>query len=211
MAFEETLHGESGDDQIWGGSYIATDLRAYGGSGNDDIVGGYKTQGNTFLYGNSGKDVVTSAWYRDRDGITANAYGNEYLFGDYKYGGDALDKDLWGDADRIYGGYGAGSDLQFIYAGDGDDYVVGGENWYGSLIELQNGDDTVVVPQLVGLEEIPNNDGFYGLLIRGGAGDDTWRVTSYGDVDEDGSSNFYGFHFGNEGNDYIQGTHMTGL
>ena len=104
------------------------------------------------MYGNSGKDVITTSWYRDRDGpgTDIDNEGNEYLFGDYKYGPDALDKDLWGDADRIYGGYGAGNNLQFIYAGDGDDYVVGGENWYGSLIELQNGDDTVVVPQMMG-------------------------------------------------------------
>jgi len=33
---------------------------------------------------------------------------DEYLFGDYKYGEDALDKDLWGDADIIYGGRGTG-------------------------------------------------------------------------------------------------------
>lgn len=145
MNAEEALFGEAGDDTIWGGAQVAGNLKVYGGSGDDTIYGGFKTAGEQFLYGGSGKDVISTAWYYDRDGTTESSV-NEKIYGDYKYGEDALDKDLWGDADRIYGGRGDGAAEQRISAGDGDDYVKGGFNWMSSDLYLQNGDDTVFVP-----------------------------------------------------------------
>ena len=44
--------------------------------------------------------------------------------------------------------------------------------------------------------------------IYGGFGDDTWLVTAYGDV-EDAVKNMSEYHFGEEGNDYIHGSHKA--
>lgn len=52
---------------------------------------------------------------------TAYNDGDVYIWGDYKYGADDLDKDIWGDDDIIYGGYGDGGNDLYIYGGDGDD------------------------------------------------------------------------------------------
>ena len=96
-----------------------------------------------------------------------------------------------------------------IYAGDGDDYVVGGDEWYGSLIELQNGDDTVFAPQLISRAANVGLNSDVGLTIRGGAGDDTWIVDEYGVVDDEGNANYGERFYGGEGNDYILGTHKV--
>lgn len=40
-----------------------------------------------------------------------------------------MDKDLWGDDDLMYGGFGDGSANQSMYGGDGADYIVSGHNW----------------------------------------------------------------------------------
>ena len=58
-----------------------------------------------------------------------------------------MDKDLWGDADRIYGGKGDMTGIQKIYGGDGDDYVSAGHSWLENEIYLGNGDDTVFAAQ----------------------------------------------------------------
>ena len=40
---EEKLWGEAGDDMIWAGSNVVTDIHAYGGTGDDKVYGGYGT------------------------------------------------------------------------------------------------------------------------------------------------------------------------
>ena len=97
---------------MYGGSVLGTQTM-HGGSGDDKVVAGYNI-GDLFLYGNSGSDVVRSDQYDtvqiprttcdDPNDVNCTPeYYNEYLFGDFKYGSDSLDKDLWGDDDRIYG------------------------------------------------------------------------------------------------------------
>lgn len=107
---KENLYGEQGDDLMYGGNVYGTQTM-HGGSGDDKVVAGWNI-GSVYLYGNSGRDVVRSDQYDivprdcgeyDEECDFSEADYDEYLFGDYKYGTDALDKDLWGDADRIYG------------------------------------------------------------------------------------------------------------
>ena len=109
---KEALYGEQGDDLMYGGPVYGTQTM-HGGSGDDKVVAGF-TVGELFLYGNSGSDVVRSDQYDDfglprttcddpNDVNCTPEYYDEYLFGDFKYGSDSLDKDLWGDDDRIYG------------------------------------------------------------------------------------------------------------
>lgn len=105
----EALYGEQGDDLMYGGAVYGTQTM-HGGSGDDKVVAGIN-YGNIFLYGNSGSDVVRSDQYTvpricdedDNDCDLDHINFDEYLFGDFKYGSDSLDKDLWGDDDRIYG------------------------------------------------------------------------------------------------------------
>ena len=126
----ERLYGEQGDDTIFGGRQAMTTQAIHGGSGDDKVYGGYSVNGETLLYGNSGRDIVRSDWYRTNGlGTEENDGGDEWLFGDYKYGEDALDKDLWGDDDFVYGGYGGGDNSQYMYGGDGNDYLSAGYNW----------------------------------------------------------------------------------
>ena len=68
-------------------------------------------------------------YWEQFDGSEYIHSGDVYIWGDYKYGGDDKDKDLWGDADLIYGGTGNASTDQYIYAGDGDDTIHQGANW----------------------------------------------------------------------------------
>ena len=70
--------------------------------------------------------------------------GNEYIYGDWKYGdlratpngfregngtGGSLDKDIWGDADIIIQGKGDGSKKSKIHGGDGNDEIHMGDAW----------------------------------------------------------------------------------
>jgi len=154
----------------------------------------------TNLYGNSGKDIIRSDYWRTYGiGTEENDGGNEYLFGDFKYGEDALDKDLWGDDDLMYGGYGAGTATQNMYGGDGADYIVSGHNWTNTKVEGGNGDDTYKAPQMISAS---NN-------FRGGDGDDTVLVEAYGDV-ATGEENVFDIAMGQAGNDVIRGTHKAG-
>jgi len=85
-----------------------------------------------FYYGNSGRDLIRTDWYQDKDSTAGDKKGNEYIYGDFKYGTDALDEDLWGDSDIIIGGRGRGDDvagIQMIHAGDGDDQIYMGDGW----------------------------------------------------------------------------------
>lgn len=102
----EFWFGEQGDDKMFAGGAVTGDVRAYGGTGDDYLVGGIATIGDTFLYGGANSDLIRSDFYRYQGDLNAVNTGNEYIFGDYKYGADALDKDLFGDDDVIFGGYG---------------------------------------------------------------------------------------------------------
>ena len=67
--------------------------------------------------------------------------GDVYIYGDYKYGADALDKDLWGDDDIIYGGNEDTNSYDIeISAGDGDDIIHTGNGWVYGYIRGQNGE-----------------------------------------------------------------------
>ena len=154
---------------------------------------------DTYLYGNSGKDIVRSDWFRARDDSTINTGGDEYLFGDFKYGyGGELDKELWGDSDIIYGGFGDQMADQHIWAGDGDDLVHPGDNWKDQFVYGGYGDDQIYVPQQNA------ND----LFIRGDEGDDVWFVDSYGDSSA-ATGNKNEIYFGGAGNDVIRGQHFN--
>ena len=47
------------------------------------------------------------------------------------------------------------------------------------------------------------------MEIYGGFGDDTWLVTAYGDVMPTALPNASEYHFGEEGNDYVHGSHKA--
>ena len=194
MNAEEKLYGEQGDDKIWLGGKVTGNAFAHGGSGDDTIYGGYKVMGDQFIYGNSGRDTIRTDWFSSRDDM-ALATGDEFIWGDYKYGADNLDKDLWGDADIIYGGKGDGSYYQKIYGGDGDDQIYQGFDWSKGVVLAGNGDDTITL----GTDNIDDN------IIFGGDGDDTWVNT----MDSESRADFLGdeFYFGGEGNDYIATAH----
>ena len=100
----EKFYGEQGDDTIWLGGKIGTYGYAHGGTGDDKIYGGYEVGGAQYLYGNAGRDLIRSDWWEVNGDPDHEQTGSEYIWGDYKYGGDDKDKDLWGDADIIYGG-----------------------------------------------------------------------------------------------------------
>ena len=111
------------------------------------------------IEGNGGRDVIRTDWYdlqesKVRFDQTNATTGNEKIFGDWEYDNeDRLDKDIWGDADEIWGGdsnngaSGAtGSFSQRIYGGDGDDKIHGGDSWAaGSFLYGNTGDDTIWV------------------------------------------------------------------
>jgi len=139
-----------------------------------------------FLYGDSGKDIVRSDWHRSNGAGTEDNNGeDEFLFGDFKYGSDALDKDLWGDDDQIYGGYGDGAADQYLYGGDGQDYIYGGHKWNESYVEGGNGNDTYKAAQAIGVS----------TTFKGGDGDDTVLVEAYGDVSS-GEENVFDLFMG---------------
>ena len=80
---------------IYGGNGTVNSQTIHGGSGDDKVIGGKDVVGKTELYGNSGKDIIRSDYYRvNGAGTETNSGGDEFIFGDYKYGEDALDKDL---------------------------------------------------------------------------------------------------------------------
>ena len=194
---EEKFYGEQGHDTIWLGGKVATHSRAFGGTGDDKLYGGRSVTGDTWLYGGADSDIIRTDWWTSRDDTIPNG-GDEYIWGDYKYGEDNLDKDLWGDADKIYGGKGNDAGKQKIYGGDGADSIHQGKNWSEGLIYGQNGDDTIYL----GEDYIGTNK------IFGGSGDDTWvNSVSY----EDRTAGLIGaeYYFGGLGNDYIASSHKS--
>ena len=200
----EYLYGESGDDTIWGGAYVEEYTKIHGGLGDDKLYGGYDPQDDVYIFGEGGKDIIRSDWFGWKSGdesLGVNAGGGEYIYGDYKYGLDALDKDLWGDDDRIYGGNGDQSSDQTIHGGDGDDYIALGHSWDDVDVFGGNGNDTFRTSQ--------DNDDDH--RIYGNDGDDVWLpVQDYGIVEADESGNGDDYGYGGNGNDIVRGTHLVG-
>ena len=194
------VYGDQGDDEIWLGSSYTDKQRAFGGSGDDKIYNGVSNTGDVYIYGGSGKDELRNDWFYSRD-ETKYGTGDVHIYGDYKYGEDALDKDLWGDDDVIYGGYDNEAYGLTIKAGDGDDIVHTGYKWDTANVHGQNGNDTIYLPQGIAT-------GFYGY---GGDGNDTFeRTATYGEVDDDTFDlNYAEYIFGGAGNDIIRGTHKV--
>ena len=78
-----------------------------GGSGNDWIYGAGDFDETQYTYGGAGRDHIDFGWWEDRDSdFFSEKEGEVYIWGDYKYGTDDLDKDIWGDADYIDAGTG---------------------------------------------------------------------------------------------------------
>ena len=191
------VYGEQGDDEIWGASYVDGKIVLDGGSGDDKLYAGARNYGaESFLYGGSGKDIIRTDWFEQRGG-PLSIYGDFYIFGDHKYGTDALDKDLWGDADEIYNGYGNDYDVEIV-AGDGDDLVHTGNEWYYNKVHAGNGDDTIYL-----------GDGNAYVYAYGDDGDDTIvPKSSYEDVDNGGVYvNNWELIMGGKGNDLVRGSH----
>ena len=170
----------------------------YGGTGDDHVYGGYETEGRTYLYGNAGRDTIRTDWYRVNGKDDAINTGHEYIFGDYKYGEDALDEDLWGDADIIYGGQGDRTKNQKIYGGDGDDELHPGSAWKTSRVYGEGGDDRIYAPQATKKT----------ARLYGGDGNDEWVVAAYGEV-EQADRNKSEASFGGAGDDVVRGTHRA--
>ena len=140
----ENFYGNQGDDSIWGGYETMGDVKIAGGSGHDKLYGGFdhKAMANTFIYGNSGRDLIRTDWWEEfgdpakfqpvaATPALKSSAANEYIYGDFKYGVGALDADIWGDSDVIYGGNATPglATTQKISAGDGDDKVTVGDGW----------------------------------------------------------------------------------
>ena len=126
---KDTIKTSNQDDNIYG-NYGDDLLISYGG--NDTVNG---DQGNDFIFGGDGSDKLT--------GGTGNDYiqggsGNDFIKGDC---GDFYYRDLY-ICRSIYkhGTFEGGVDT--IYAGDGDDIILGGEK--KDIIHLGNGNDTLI-------------------------------------------------------------------
>ena len=63
------------------------------------------------------------------------------------------------------------SKTQYLYGGDGDDYLKPGNNWKFSRSYGENGNDTFIAPSGTG-------DHYF----KGGDGNDTVEVAAYGDA-----------------------------
>ena len=195
-------YGQQGDDVLYGHYGMLGKEYIHGGTGDDKVYGGRMVSGVMYLYGGAGKDVVRSDWWRQYDDMQEEA-SDQILFGDYRYGEDALDKDLWGDDDLIRGGYGDGGNAQSIYGGDGNDEIYAGYNWGDSYVFGENGDDIVYAPQLIGTTY---------LEIDLGAGDDEIRRVDWQTIDDESweNSHSYTFLHGRDGNDVIRAPHGDG-
>jgi hypothetical protein len=128
-----------------------------------------------------------------------NTEDEQYLFGDYKYGEDALDKDLWGDDDLIYGGNAsAGTEKAWRYGGDGADSIHTGEGWAENISLGGNGDDKFYIDQKNAV-----------LKTYGEDGDDEWDVKPYSYIVEEDNETGAEYAFGGAGNDVVRGTHQA--
>lgn len=201
----DRIFGESGDDQLSGGE--GDDL-IDGGAGNDSIFGGW---GNDRLYGGDGDDTIMgndignaslfglTSLPSDDDVIFGGA-GNDSLMGnggnDQLWGGTGNDKLYGGEGnDQLYGEEGddqltGGNGDDILYGGDGNDYLVGSDiraNWLEPLpasvvgndkLYGGAGDDTLITAG--GDDYLDGGAG--NDHMEGGSGNDTYVVSSPGDV-----------------------------
>lgn len=197
----DLVYGQQGDDEIWGSSLTETKSLLDGGSGDDKLYLGWKNKvgSESRIRGGSGKDIIrTDIWNRGTIDEVASQ-GDVHLFGDYEYGPEDLDKDLWGSADLIFNGKGdSSSNSAYIYGGDGGDTIHSGNEWNINQVYGQNGDDTIYLSQ-----------GSESVKVFGGSGHDTIvNVADYGSVEsQDVPYNKQEVISGGAGNDLIRGTH----
>jgi len=196
----DLVYGEQGDDEIWGSSRTATTSVLDGGSGDDKLYLGWKNKANSMstIRGGSGKDIIRTDYWNRGTIDDAASLGDVRLYGDYVYGSENLDKDLWGAADFIFNGKGTGSNSAFIYGGDGGDTIHSGDVWDENQVYGQNGDDSIYLSQ-----------GSEYVNVFGGSGNDTIvNVADYGSVESgDVPYNKQERISGGAGNDLIRGTH----
>lgn len=91
------------------------------------------------------------------------------------------------------------SKTQYLYGGDGDDYLKPGNNWKTSRSYGENGNDTFIAPS--GTER---------TYFYGGDGNDTVEVAAYGDL-EDSSTPEIEYFYGDDGDDVIRGSHKASV
>ncbi|WP_276321798.1 calcium-binding protein [Herbaspirillum huttiense] len=201
----DRIYGEDGDDQLSGGE--GDDL-IDGGAGNDSMFGGW---GNDRLYGGDGDDTLMgndignaslfglTVLPSDDDVIFGGA-GNDSLMGnggnDQLRGGTGNDKLYGGEGnDQLHGEEGndqltGGNGDDILYGGDGNDYLVGSDiraNWLEPLpasvvgndkLHGGAGDDTLITAG--GDDYLDGGAG--NDHMEGGSGNDTYVVSSPGDV-----------------------------
>jgi len=158
----DVLDGDADDDLLEGGD--DGDLLV-GGEGADTLDGG---TGDDSLYGADGADVLSGG--DGHDALEGHG-GDDRLDGgdghDRLDGGDGQDQLDGGDGqDQLDGGEGndslaGGMGNDFLYGGGGDDRLDGGAG--EDVLTDGDGDDTL----------------FDGELMHGGAGDDTYVLTSW--------------------------------
>jgi len=181
---DDTLFGNTGDDEIQGGAGEDT---INGGDG-DDILGG--EGGRDAINGGAGSDTIAGGSEDD----TLN--GND---GDDDITGEAGDDELHGDADSdsLYGGDGndlmhggTGDDVMegsdgddMMYGDDGQDTMYGGAD--NDTMEGNDGDDVMYGDD--------GQDTMYGGagddLMNGGAGDDIMEGNDGADTMHGGTEN----------------------
>lgn len=207
---KDIFHGGRGEDYFFGQDGVD---RAYGGADNDDLNGG---DGNDFLYGQAGDDELSGG------------YGDDYLVGgagdDIIVAGAGSDTVYAGDgADEVHGAAG--------YVDAGSDFFDGGAHAHQNGVQKQetanhldysaaweevfiNNDNGVVSGRGAGYVEAGNgqleyHDTFVNFQsFAGGHGDDTFRASSHGQIDEWFRGNQGDDLFlANAGKEYFNGSH----
>ena len=223
--------GGNGSDMIYGGfgdgmSGFYGDQRHAGGSHKDliDMTHWYRDpgfakfvgapsvdalvtegKGNTFIWGDHGygkKSFVTDTsraaeidyYYEDNDGADIIANTDNYFL-DWER--DHVEDELWGDDDTIIGGHGSSGYGEWIWGGDGDDDILTG---YGFTLGATWGGD--------GNDAI-HDRGMLAPKIRGGPGNDTITAVPYGELVTAFTATSPAFYFGEDGDDYIEGSHKN--
>lgn len=209
-AGDDVFHGDRGDDSFSGQE--GSD-RAYGGTGNDDLSGG---DGNDFLYGHAGDDEL---WGGYGDDFLQGGSGDDWIIAgagsDTVYAGDGADRvsAAWGDADAgsdFFDG-GAHGHRNGVQTQETANHLSYAGSWKEVFIDNSEG---VVSGPGAGYEEFSNGilmhrDTFVNFQsFAGGHGDDTFRASSNGGVDEWFRGNQGDDLFlANAGNEYFNGSH----
>ena len=152
LNFGVTLLGYDGNDALTGSQ---NNDNLQGGDGNDTIISGI---GNDVLYGGSGSDRLDAGAGNDRiyqydatDALLDGGTGYDYLYVDYRSGAVSVDMTGQGIEQIVNAHGGRGNDLYdatdkldfavTIYAGWGDDTIIGGQ--LSDVLHGQQGDDTI--------------------------------------------------------------------